>query len=898
MKCLALCFLLITSSQFAHANRRVSVDELNLMLTAQHAAHISDAESAKQLEGLELTQRLTQPVLQRIVTANAPGPQVTQFLELLADTSTFLDPPANEFLPEKPAPDFKGQLSMVSAAVDFVAVTLQHLPDFIVSRNTRSFDNVSTNLTQSGELFLTRMHLVNSFSRQVAYRDGREVIEDAKQGKPRSEAVGLQTWGEFGPILATVLRDVIKGHVTWSHWETAEDGKVLANFSYSVPKSASHYRLNYCCTFNGLVRAPTSDYRDTPAYHGSLSLDPESGAIRRITVEADVTETDVIERAAIAVEYGDVSLGGKTYICPLRSLAYSVDHYHPGMRLLGPITRINEVRFMDYHKFGSSSRILAEAPVGPPIVATSPGASEPSQAPTGPIDLGASSIASSSPRAHQKSADGSTSRQISNGADSMEQPPESAASRGATGAPLRDIAAGSLSSESHPPVRASMDEPPTLKMQSQDVLVDVVVTQKNGQPVLNLTRKDFVVKEDGKTENTDFFEAHLGNDSGISAPNTTETPLPNQSETTSAAPLGSSGGAIEIILLDMLNSSTASQRFVHEKLSAFFKNMKPNTRIALFALGSELRCVQGVTSDSSLLIRAFNDKASHLFPQKIEASWNRDDDLEGEAEINRLKKVGVQSSEAVRSALDELAATKRREQMAMTLQALDDLAQNLSGIPGRKNLLWFADTFPIRLSPIVSSDGEPSVSTNHSPATDTMIQKYDDKLKEVSHKLTTARVAVYPIQAEGVSEEHIFEANLASPGSQEENLSIRRANPDAASKGRSDGDWMSFHKKASQERADTIIAMEQLATETGGKAFFNTNALDQATTLAIANGSSYYTIGYSPSNKNTDGHYRRIELTVRGNYALAYRRGYYADSEAASPVRPEPGSKGGSSQRQ
>jgi VWFA-related protein len=74
------------------------------------------------------------------------------------------------------------------------------------------------------------------------------------------------------------------------------------------------------------------------------------------------------------------------------------------------------------------------------------------------------------------------------------------------------------------------------------------------------------------------------------------------------------------------------------------------------------------------------------------------------------------------------------------------------------------------------------------------------------------------------------------------------------------------------------MAMEQLAADTGGKAFFNTNDLNAAMMHAIENGSHYYTLVYTPTNKKMAGAYRKIEVkTTVGKYNLSYRRGYNAD---------------------
>jgi hypothetical protein len=74
------------------------------------------------------------------------------------------------------------------------------------------------------------------------------------------------------------------------------------------------------------------------------------------------------------------------------------------------------------------------------------------------------------------------------------------------------------------------------------------------------------------------------------------------------------------------------------------------------------------------------------------------------------------------------------------------------------------------------------------------------------------------------------------------------------------------------------IAMETIAEETGGRAFYNTNALSDAVKDAVNNGSHYYTLAYSPANSKNDGKFRRIQVSLAdNNYTLSYRRGYFAD---------------------
>jgi hypothetical protein len=111
-----------------------------------------------------------------------------------------------------------------------------------------------------------------------------------------------------------------------------------------------------------------------PAYHGRVAIDPASGAILRLMVSADLEPEDGITRADVAIEYGPVELGGKTYICPLRSVALSVaatiqqaaatlsNPAAPsgGLNDIG-ITSLNHTVFEEYHLFRGDMRMVPDA---------------------------------------------------------------------------------------------------------------------------------------------------------------------------------------------------------------------------------------------------------------------------------------------------------------------------------------------------------------------------------------------------------------------------------------------------------------------------------------------------------------------------------------------------------
>jgi hypothetical protein len=285
-------------------------------------------------------------------------------LELLSYSSAFLDPPQAE-LPERAAPNAEDDLTMMSAARSFVATTLTQLPDFLATRITRSFDNSSAAAAQLRP-FPYEWQLMGNLSQEITYRGGKETVLAITSKKYESNEAetepGLTSQGEFGPILATVLGDASSGTVTWSHWETTATG-LAAVFHYQVPTSSSHYSVDFCCvrdylpdTFRG------NSYHGTPAYHGSLSVDPDTGAILHVTFEAELDPSGPIMRSVVSVDYGRVDIGGATYICPLQSIAISsARSYLPKEDRDTTVLRLNEVVFTNYHRFGTTIRVLTDA---------------------------------------------------------------------------------------------------------------------------------------------------------------------------------------------------------------------------------------------------------------------------------------------------------------------------------------------------------------------------------------------------------------------------------------------------------------------------------------------------------------------------------------------------------
>ena len=414
-----------------------------------------------------------------------------------------------------------------------------------------------------------------------------------------------------------------------------------------------------------------------------------------------------------------------------------------------------------------------------------------------------------------------------------------------------------------------------LRTSASLVLVDVVVTDHD-KPVYGLTRSRFHVFEDGREQKIVSFDESRPSP----APNLAAPPAPLPPHTFTNAPLYPPSTAVNVLLLDGLNTPVANQMDVRNKMIKFMGEIPPGTPLAIFTLSSSLHMLAGFTTNPRALVKALDSAKAGVKPSAIldtpssqnSASQNIDAMVGGLADMTAdggLTSVdGMSALTAMQQFESDVSAFQTDQRVQITLDAMQQLARYLSAIPGRKNLIWFSGSFPISLDPD-SSLAEPFEAQ----------RSYSDQIRETDDLLSAARVAVYPVDARGLITPLIANASytpssdlLASPMTSRAGRRIATIDNPSPEK-----DEARFLKQTVAEQA----SMEQIADDTGGKATMNTNALKQAVAGAIANGSSYYTIGYVPAVKTFDGSFRKIEVRVDsgpgGGYNLQYRNGYYAD---------------------
>ncbi len=405
---------------------------------------------------------------------------------------------------------------------------------------------------------------------------------------------------------------------------------------------------------------------------------------------------------------------------------------------------------------------------------------------------------------------------------------------------------------------AAQQQPPanqTIKARTRLIAVDVVVTDSHGAPVRGLPKGDFQIFEEHNREQEiaqfQFIDRAAGTSRLAAAPSPTF--FTNQlSSDLVAAPT--------ILLMDALNTEITNQMQVRQHMLALLKTLPPTTPVAVFSLEHTPHIVQDFSTDPKVL-RAAIDRTLGSVP----IEQNPQDDPES-ASNQMLDQNGGQETQATQ-ALENFEAMEYEAQMAIrveeTTDAMIEISKYLGGFGGRKNLIWFSESFPIWLEPSGDFGTDPFAGSAN----------YTDKVRAAAEALTDARVSVYPVDATGLAVDQLYSAtqnphiNARSPGS-------------------------GFGGQLSRQNAqhlDKQATMDNLAEATGGRTCKNTNDLAGCVQSALNDDSTYYELAYYPNGIAWDGRFHKItvKITQRG-VRLAYRRGYFATDVSALATRQKP----------
>lgn len=360
MKQLGWLMMLGLAAMPAWSAKKITVEELKNTLTTMHQANKSDADVANALKQVELSEQLTRSMMNSLV-ADVPGTLSTEQIYVLEARSATLAPPASD-IPKAAAPDAAAQKAILDKAADYVSKTYGQLPALSATKTTIRFqDNVEAAAPSSGlqggatevttgASFVSAyqfIHYINSTDSKVASDHGAEKMSSEKDNTPwgRNKMIAVKT---PDPNLSTVFAEAQgAGDIKFLRWETV-NGKQTAVFSFDVPKKKGHFALEVCCfpdvqqagsvhfssaaigsaagsggggaSGNFQTNTNWNDYKTTVPYHGEFFIDPDSGIVVRMITEAELKPSDVVHQVDERIDYGPVTVNGKTVVVPIRTV--------------------------------------------------------------------------------------------------------------------------------------------------------------------------------------------------------------------------------------------------------------------------------------------------------------------------------------------------------------------------------------------------------------------------------------------------------------------------------------------------------------------------------------------------------------------------------------------------
>ena len=908
----------------AYAAKRMTVEQLKQTLAAEQSAHRKDGDVAQQLADAELTERVGPQALQQML-AVSPGPRTAVELRALADASVFLDPPAGE-IPTIPAPDLATQRAILSKTIHYVARTLPTLPDFVATRVTEHFDDLPQILEPGGWPTRAGLHLDGTSRIPIAYRDGRETDDpalasqseagikkvdqakspDTENTKPAATA-GLTSWGEFGPILGVVLVDAAKGKLGWAHWERL-DGKRVAVFQFAVDRSVSHYNLQYCCVKSqeviggsygtggngrgggqqpgskGMLKSGESVFHEITGYHGNLTIDPDTGTILRIAIEADLKSADAIQRAAIMVEYGAVKIGDNTYICPTRSISDSVSHDLYQASLTSPFVdmsevQLNEVAFTGYHHFGSESTLVAMAPPASPDTTPAADASTPQPSP---------------------SAEASTAPPADNAPPATSPEPSPAANVSAAAAPPANPAPAAESDEeilvkaveslpgmesdavnASPATGASANVATfTLKTTTRMVDLGLIAYDKHNKPITDLKQDEVEVYDNGHKQHLVAFQ-HGAVSAATPQPaqpvQTSDSSQPSGTFTNVTTAIKEVQDAPDLLILLMDESHLAylDLNRARGEVLRFLKATRPTSRVALYSVSEHgFRVLQDVTQDHALVeakLAAWMPNAqavsqAQALDRRIRQQF---DTVRNASDLNYVNGNITEVPDYITSTDPELRQMGQNP-LRSALEVMIALARHFSSVPGHKSLAW------------ISGDSVLADWEDQSVGMEKGSKLLEAAMMHTKEALNEAHIALYAVDASGVQGDAI-DASL-----QNRNVQLNQAAQDNVSAGGgasrvSNGGAGRVQAEMQQDLHGIQGPVRQLAESTGGRAINKGSDLKLALDGIDQDSLALYEIGFDPDSQ-ADGKFHTLQVKIPGrkDVKLRYRTGYLYTEESVT----------------
>ena len=375
-------------------------------------------------------------------------------------------------------------------------------------------------------------------------------------------------------------------------------------------------------------------------------------------------------------------------------------------------------------------------------------------------------------------------------------------------------------------------------------LVEVpVVVRRGGKHVAGLSAKDFKLQQDGKDQAITLFQE------GHSA-----APVPRPTEPGSFTNIPSPGESpqqVTIIALDTINTETLDLAYFQKELISYLSDNPLKAPIGMVELRRDgIHVIQDFTRDPERLLAVVKKK-------KATQAANNDKSANLLEEMMREQQDVIMPDPAYGAGQAELVVERMSVFQDLTaridsLLALQQLAQALKGIPGRKTLVYVSSGFQFLNGALDESRVPFSNKASISPFSPERLSASLDQHAYTWKLLNDANVAVYPIDARRTANP-AFEAMdttyLARPRPRDYSVS-------------------------NNKDAEIVGNFESLAGQTGGKPCVFRTDLNNCLREAVDDNQDYYLLGFHVDKAHNQAGYHKLNIKLNQRAALRYREGF------------------------
>lgn len=412
-------------------------------------------------------------------------------------------------------------------------------------------------------------------------------------------------------------------------------------------------------------------------------------------------------------------------------------------------------------------------------------------------------------------------------------------------------------------VDARQQTQPTFRLGVNFVEIDAVVTDDRGQFIRDLQPEDFQLYENGSPQDVSVFSlvdipVELENRPLYRAAPVASDVLGNDS---------SDNGRVYFLVLDDLHVDPKRTQFVRQLVQNFINRYLGANDLAAVVHVGQPQYNQAFTYSKPLLRQAAGRFVGRKLPSR---TLNKLEDASRQQELADLPGNFM-------GPLIDPDAPVRLEYASLTLGTLEDLSRYVSRLQGRrKAVVFFSEGIDYDLeSPLTDSFSGLAVGTE--------INTIHGNLRSLLETAMRANVSIYPIDPRGLGHELEGVSRLGA-------IPSKYSFPEGIDPLPSYG-FRDVERGLRDELDGSLDALRTLATETGGFAAINRNEFEAPFRRIVEENSSYYLLGYYPTNRDRNGTFRRVEVQVRQpGLTVRARRGYFAprsnEAVGATPTTP------------